>query len=867
MTKILVRPSVVLPMLLGFGSLFLAPPPFAAAAAARNVVLVSIDTLRADHVGCYGGPAGATPTLDRLAARGARFEKAWSAVPITTPSHASFLTGLFPPETGVRTNGIEKIPAEAPTLAERLKALSFQTAGFVGAFPLDRQFGFDRGFETYDDEMPSGGSSRFDAERRATVVVDRALAWLGSRDSKRPFFLFVHLYDPHRTYQPPEPFRSRWPKDPYTGEIAYADAEVGRLFDRLEKEGRAADTLFVVVSDHGEGLGEHGEETHMTLVYDATLRVPMIFAGPGVPKGRVVSSEPASLVDLVPTILAAVGAKPSGKLSGSDLSPLFALHGKGTLTGPRPFWAESLLPEVQFGWAPLTSVREGKWKYIRAPEEELFDTEADPGELKNLLGSDPERDNSLRRLLRRTEKELQPVAPPAASEAKLDPEALRKLQSLGYLAAGGGSGSSAGDPMKLPDPKKKIDLVNATQELRLFEGTARAGEAIEGYRKLLRENPGEGWLRLVLARALVPLGRPAELLEVLGREAVGALPAGQRFDAISLRAVALEESGRYEEALAEWDAAELLSADGKARALAGRLRTLSTLVRTGEGKAALPHLAKIAAAEPKSVSAARWHGLARLDAGEREVGLAELARAARLEKEKSGGPLSPEESGRLAAAEHELERGRLDSAQGFAAPLAASKPDGRSARLSIVLWSLADRLPGPDREAIDQGRKAHDAGEAKRAVELLGTKGGGAALGNPARLEALGRALAALGRSGEAKEAFERALRLEPNLVPADCGLARLAEGGNDPASAEALWRRALAKKGDFDPALRGLGKLLSKEGKHREAIALLRKAISARLDDPAAHRELAAAYRAASRPAEAAEEEAEAKRLEGKGR
>ena len=410
----------------------------------KNVVLVSIDTLRADHVGCYGAKGNPTPNIDRLAARGVRFEKAWSAVPMTTPSHVTLMTGLMPPTSGVRTNGRERVPDGRTTLAEILRAKGFSTAGFVGAFPLDRQFGFDRGFDLYDDRMPKfdRGPSRFSAEQKGSVVVDRALEWYGSRNRAKPFFLFVHLYDPHGPYAPPEPFRSKYAKDPYTGEVAYADEQVGRLVAALEKDGRRDDTLFVVLSDHGEGLGEHGELTHQVLVYDSTLRVPLVLAGPGLPAGKV-TPEPARLVDLLPTLCNRIGAKSPEGIAGVDLAPAWSPK-RSPLPPKRLFWAESLEPEVQYGWARLTSVRDGRWKYIRAPQEELYDVDADPGETQNLLsrgkGARPLRllgaGSGLAEPLPRLLKRATPfLARGGQAPQSIDPEAAKRLQSLGYLGA------------------------------------------------------------------------------------------------------------------------------------------------------------------------------------------------------------------------------------------------------------------------------------------------------------------------------------------------------------------------------------------------------------------------------------------------
>jgi arylsulfatase A-like enzyme len=317
----------------------------------ERVVLISIDTLRADHVGAYGASRAHTPTLDELAARGVRFEHAFSPAPITLPAHASLLTGLEPPQHGVRGNGAFRLPEEALTLAEALRAAGFATAAFVGAFVLDRQYGLAQGFDAYDDRMTSrraAGATGF-AERRADAVVDAALAWLATAPER--FFLFVHLYDPHANYDPPPGFRAAFPRHPYAGEIAFADAQLARLLAGIRERWPDDRTLVVATSDHGESLGEHGEATHAYTLYDATQRVPLLLAGPGLPRGAV-ASPVVRLVDVTPTILALAGLDAPPGSPGRDL--------RGALSGsehePRAAYMETLATQLDFGWSPLRAV-------------------------------------------------------------------------------------------------------------------------------------------------------------------------------------------------------------------------------------------------------------------------------------------------------------------------------------------------------------------------------------------------------------------------------------------------------------------------------------------------------------------------------
>src|SRR5512139_1322212 len=271
-----------------------------------NVLLITIDTLRADRLGCYGDRDAATPVLDALAARGVRFPDAVAHVPLTLPSHATILTGVTPLKHGVRDNAGFVLGSTLRTLAEQFRAGGYETAAFVSGFPVHHRFGLARGFETYDDRFPQGGDPARPpyVERRADQTIAAVTAWLARRsaEDRRPFFIWLHLFDPHAPYDPPEPYRSRFSARPYDGEVAFADAQIGVLLGRLQQVGQRGQTLVLATSDHGEGLGEHGEPTHGLFIYDSTIRVPLILAGPGVPSGRVVASL-ARGIDLAPTLL------------------------------------------------------------------------------------------------------------------------------------------------------------------------------------------------------------------------------------------------------------------------------------------------------------------------------------------------------------------------------------------------------------------------------------------------------------------------------------------------------------------------------------------------------------------------------------
>ena len=354
----------------------------------RHLLLVTLDTVRADHLGAYGYAAAETPNLDHLAQAGLRFDQAMSPVPLTLPSHASLLTGRLPLEHGVRHNGARPLAAGTETLATRLTTCGFDTAAFVGAFVLDHRFGLNRGFGHYDDDIARdpGRDLRLEAERPASEVVDRALAWLAREEAApaRPQFLWLHLYDAHAPYTPPAPFAERHPDQPYDGEIAAVDAQLGRLLAAVRQR-LGADVLVAVVADHGESLGDHGESTHGLLLYQPVLRVPLLLAGPGLPAGRTVAT-PVGLTDLAPTLaglLGCAGEVPLG--TGRDLSGYLRA---GDEPPGADLYAETQYPTL-FGWSPLTALRRGAFKYIAGPRPELYDLNQDRGEEHDLLHREP----------------------------------------------------------------------------------------------------------------------------------------------------------------------------------------------------------------------------------------------------------------------------------------------------------------------------------------------------------------------------------------------------------------------------------------------------------------------------------------------
>ena len=428
----------------------------------RHIVLVTIDTLRADRLGCYGNRDVATPNIDRLAREGALMSEATSHVPLTLPSHATIFTGLYPAQHNIRDNVSSPLGADVPTLAEQFERAGFETAGFVSSVVLSSQSGLARGFRTYSqkfaDEEENDARFLNTIQRRGDVATGEAVDWIKGHAANR-IFVWLHLYDPHDPYEPPEPYASRYADRPYDGEVAWSDELVGRLDRGLADAGIRDDTLLVVTSDHGEGLGEHRESVHGFFVYQTTLHVPMIARGPGVRPGTRIDAT-TRLIDLFPTLLTAAGLPVQTEPKRPGRSLFRAWRGEETLRD-EPAFAESLTPLVHYGWSDLRSVRDGRWKYILAPRPELYDLSRDAGELNNLEPSEPARARAMRSGL---ESQLRSEAAQyRAAEAfalrsagavpAVSPELLEKLGALGYVSPGAPSSRRATGA----DPKDKID--------------------------------------------------------------------------------------------------------------------------------------------------------------------------------------------------------------------------------------------------------------------------------------------------------------------------------------------------------------------------------------------------------------------------
>jgi choline-sulfatase len=494
-----------------------------------SVLLVTLDTVRADHLGCYGYSQIETPALDHLAAEGLRFASAYAQAPITLPSHTVILTGTYPMFNGVRDFTSSGLRANTPTLAEIFQRHGYRTAAFVSSFVLNSMWGLDRGFEVYDDNVGAGKDGARDVfllERRGDRTVDRTLDWLNLR-AGRPFFVWLHLYDPHSPYRPPEPYRTRYSGRPYDGEIAFDDSQVARVIARLRSLDVYENTLIVILGDHGESLGEHGESEHGFFVYNATLRIPLILKLPGKKiKGRVLS-EPVGTIDVAPTVvqICKLPAEESRTFQGHSLL------GTGGETRPREekaVYAESYYSRNSFGWCALRSLVTSQFKYIEAPRAELYDLGRDPGERSNAIATNSAAAGSLRERLADFEKRFQgsqgdsPAAP-------LDPETLEKLKSLGYLSYQGPSSANVANHQGA-DPKDEITTLNRI--LRAADVT-RLGKYAEADQLLLaleQEEPELYVLHFQKGENYLAWGKPQLAVAEFGK----ALARNPAFDQAAL---------------------------------------------------------------------------------------------------------------------------------------------------------------------------------------------------------------------------------------------------------------------------------------------------------------------------------------------
>ena len=506
-----------------------------------NLLVVTLDTLRADRVGCYGYAPARTPRLDALAARGLRFAQATTVTPLTLPAHSSLFTGTFPPFHGVRDNGGFYLGEDQLTLAEVLRGRGYRTGGFISAFVLDSRWGIQQGFDRYFDDFDLTKFEKaagMDAiQRPGGETVDEALRWL-QEDGARPFFAWVHLYDPHAPYTPPASFGALYPRTvsgAYDAEIAATDVQVGRLLDALEAAGQLANTVVAVLADHGEMLGEHGEPTHGFFIYDAAVHIPLILAGPGIPAAVV--ADQVRIVDVMPTALELLGVASPAAVQGASLLPL----ARGQRLDLQAY-SESWYPRYHYGWSELVSVQDGRFKLIRAPRAELYDLAQDPGELADLSGRDPRRTAGLRRSLEDMAARIA-GAQPAKGPQAIDAETAERLEALGYV--GGAISARHLEERPRGDPKDKIQLYNLLKDAGGESVQGRYDDAIAKVRKALAADPEILEGHMLLGNFLRKSQRPEEAIHAY-RRALALDPEHQ--ETLFLLALTYKETGRAADA-------------------------------------------------------------------------------------------------------------------------------------------------------------------------------------------------------------------------------------------------------------------------------------------------------------------------------
>jgi choline-sulfatase len=569
-----------------------------------NILLITLDTTRADRIGAYGYTRAATPRLDALARDGVLFERAITAAPITLPAHASLMTGVYPFVHGVRNNGDFTLAETVPTLATTLKGRGYRTAAFVSAAVLDRRYGLARGFDHYDDTAP--------LERRGDQSAAAAIAWLNAGASATtPFFVWLHLFDPHDPYEPPSPFRETFHDRPYDGEVAFADSVVGTVLDRLDGLGKRASTLVAVAGDHGESLGEHEEDTHAVFVYDSTLRVPLMLSWPDrVPVGHRVSA-PVRSIDLAPTLLDLAGQPPLPEVQGRSLVPLLT----GNTAPPADAYAESYFPLLYMGWSPLRSLQEERWKFIEAPTPELYDLANDPGERTNLATREPARSQAMKRAL----DAVTGGGAGTMTRTAVDRDTAARLAALGYIGQSNAGLTPPSDGV-YADPKAMIGVFNRLRRANAALRARRFGEAAAIARETLRDDAANAFAMNVLANAEMEMGRCREAIASY-RAYLGRVP--QSADAHQRIAICHARLGEPDRALAETEAALAIDArHADSRMLRGGL-----LAARGQTAAAIQELQQAVEIDPDNAPYRIGLARAQVEAGRLDEAGNQLRRA------------------------------------------------------------------------------------------------------------------------------------------------------------------------------------------------------------------------------------------------
>jgi arylsulfatase A-like enzyme/Flp pilus assembly protein TadD len=787
-----------------------------------NLVLVSTDTLRADYVGCYGKRAVRTPVIDGLARQGVLFRQAVSPVPITLASHASMLTGLNPPGHGVRSNGFFRLRAETGTLASMLKRQGYVTGAAVGAFVLDAKFGLNQGFDTYNDDMTRGEhqlSFGF-PERRAEQVNAEAIEWL-RQHAREKFFLFVHYFDPHFPYAPPPPWNEQYKTNPYEGEIAYVDSQLGRLLAALDELGLRKRTLIVFTSDHGESLGEHGEKTHALLIYDATQLIPLIFsAPPPFPQNTIVSRQ-VGTVDIVPTVLDLLGVPVPGRLDG--LSLLAA-----PVPGERPIYMETLYPRLTHNWAPLLGIRRSDSKFIYAPKPEVYDLLADAGELNNQYTSRRPLANELFGVLRRMIGGDPDTAGDVKGNLPVDEATRQKLEDLGYVAQNRTS-QPASKSSALPDPKDMILASHRLNEAEELVGQGRWKEAAELIRAYLEISPNDPEGCHIAGQVYRQLGQYDEALKWFTRAASLGYQEAEAFAGIGSIYVIRKDYVRAEKAYRK-----ALDIDPRSTtALLG----LGTVYGEQNREAEAMKLFRDALSYGQ-----------RLNAGMAWVGISNLHRKA----------------GRTQEAQEAIAKAiELEPSNPVIAQIAASLSE-KAGNLGLAIDALrkaaeshptADGLLRLGKLLNQQKRYAEAAGYLSKAISL--------GMAGPELHYQYGLALLELNQVEQGAAQFLKATELDPKHVGSLEQLGMVFARAGRFQEAEAFMTRAVQARPDSAEAHYNLGLVLANRQAFDRAVQELRKAADLKPDYAKAHTKLGLILAEQGKKAEAVQQYREALRID----
>jgi len=836
-----------------------------------NLLIITIDTLRADHLGCYGYRMVKTPVIDRLVSEGVLFTQAFTPAPITLPSHTSIMTGLYPAQHGVRNNGNFYLSPQVLTLAEVMRGNGYKTGACVGAFVLDSIFGLDQGFDFYDDNF-TPGKKRTNVlfnERNAGQVTRIGLRWL-ERHRGDKFLLWLHYYDPHSPYFPPYPFTFEYRDHLYDGEIAYVDQCLGELFKGMEEMGLTGKTVIILTADHGEGLGDHNELTHGVFIYDITLHIPLIVKVPGLQEGGRSIAAQVSNMDVMPTVIDLFGFKPLKGLAGKSLIPL--IRGKDVQIHPRLF-CESLCPELNFGWSALEGIRTPEWKYIQAPVSELYDLGRDAGEMNNLLAQAPE-DHAAWKIVLDQLKQEYPSVVKVQPQATMDPETEQRLRSLGYVWTR--PQTSAEEEKPKPDPKDKIHIMNYLDDGMGYLLIGLYDKAIEAFQKVvdLDQDNIAGYFNLACAYESIDDLKQAEALfkKVLTMDQT-------HLDVHNHLGVIYYQRGEWEKAENEFQAAlELVEYSevyynlslvySKTGDLKAAIASIQKAIELDPDYAdALNHLGNLylegndlqkAAAQfkivlevdPSHVTAHNNLGLIYVKWGMNAEALALFEEAVRLD------PNSAEANNNLGSLY--IGHGKHDQALLLLKKALELRPDYVKAmiNLGMLYMSMNERVNAEQlfKRAIEtdansveafshlgymylQDQEFNDAIDAFQRMVAI-------APADPRAHYNLGKAYHAIGNTAEAMKEWQRTLELEPGLAGAHLNLGNLYFDMGDFQRAQQEWKQAfVGRPVDVPTHLVNLGMVYFQSEQYKMAIHAWLKASELRPDDPAIHYNCAIAY------------------------